>query len=300
MHATVAEDPRSITVYLRADDERPFIHKAFDQTLDDADRHAYARLLDDRDPDRAEWLRLEVTLYRRATDDPAVLARFIELSRKIGFDFVHEFLRDVILNCGLEEARKADKRVRFTFTCPKRWQTLLPTDSESVRHCQHCDERVHSCSTVAEAEAHAFAGRCIAIPRQLTDGGVQREVLGRPTPLRDWADRLFSYGPGAPADACALVVIYSRDDDQLGRSYVLNSVGATVGRELDNTIVLRSDFVSRHHARLEKREDGWWVIDSGSTHGTQIDDERVQEARLLDGARVRMGDTIFRFGSGRA
>lgn len=159
---------------------------------------------------------------------------------------------------------------------------------------------MHICSTVAEAETHAFAGRCIAIPKQLADGGVQHEVLGRPTPLRDWADRLFSYGPGAPANARSLVIIHARDDDQLGRQYVLNPAGATVGRELDNTIVLRSDVVSRHHARLEQREDGWWVIDSGSTHGTQLDDTRVQEARLSCGVLIRMGDTIFKFESGES
>ncbi|MDC0716652.1 FHA domain-containing protein [Nannocystis bainbridge] len=291
----MAEEPRRIAEYLRLDDERPFIHKAFDQTLGDADRLAYAALVEGRDPERAEWLRLEVALHSKATDDPAVLTRFVALAREIGRDYADALLREAIMNCGSEGARQAAPRVRFAFACPKRWETLAPSDSESVRMCQQCNERVYYCETVADAEVRAFAGQCIAIPKPLTDGGVRTVQLGRPDPVRDWADRLFSYGPGAPKHVEALVVLYSLDTELVGRSFMLNPAGVTVGRGLDNTIVLGSDSVSRCHARLEPRDDGWWVVDNHSTNGTYVHDEQVEEARLATGDLLKIGSTVFKF-----
>lgn len=296
----VADAQPRIADYLGFDDERPFIHKAFEHALRDADRLAYAKLVEERDPERAEWLRLEVALHARAADDPDAIARFIALAREIGLDYANLLLRDRIMNCGSEGARAEPPKVRFAFTCSKRWETLAPTEAEAVRFCQHCEERVHYCDTVADAETRALAGQCIAIPKQLSDGGVESLVLGRPDPVRDWADRLFSIGrrraPGSPMGAGFLVILYSRDPELVGDHLALGAAPAvtTVGRGADNTIVLDDDPVSRSHARFEQRADGWWVIDSGSTNGTFVNDEQVREALLRPGDRVRIGDTILR------
>lgn len=177
--------------YFRRDDERPFLIKADEGTLGDDDRMGYAALVEEGDPERAEWLRLDVALHTRAAGDPAVIARFVELSRIIGFEFANALFRDRILNCGIGEAKDGGPRVRFAFKCPKRWETLAPAESESVRFCQHCKEHVYRCDTVADAESRARAGQCVAVPKPLTDGGVESLVLGRPDPLGDWSRRLF-------------------------------------------------------------------------------------------------------------
>jgi two-component system, cell cycle response regulator len=194
--AHVPEQPR-IPDYWRNDDERPFLHKAFDHELGDADRTLYAKLVEEKDPERAEWLRLEMALHSRATDDPAVLARFIELARKIGLDYANLLLRDRILNCGSESAKRAAPRVRFAFACSKRWETLAPTDAESVRFCQQCKEHVYHCNTVTEAASRARAGQCIAIPKPLSERGVESDQLGRPDPLMAWVEHLFPPGTGS-------------------------------------------------------------------------------------------------------
>jgi hypothetical protein len=41
-------------------------------------------LVEEKDPERAEWLRVELALHSRATEDPAVLERFIELAGRSG------------------------------------------------------------------------------------------------------------------------------------------------------------------------------------------------------------------------
>lgn len=292
----MSEEPRRLVDLLHTEDERSFLLAAFDHRLGDAGRLAYAQLLDDRDPERAEWLRLEVALHSRATDDPAVLARFLELARRIGLDFANALLRETIMNCGSDDAKRCAPRVRFAFACSKRWETLTPTGSEAVRHCQQCNESVYYCHTIADAETRAHAGQCIAVPKPLSTGAVSTEMmLGRPDPVRMWADRLFSYGPGAPANVGALVVIYSKHDGQLGRRYTLRPDGDTIGRGADNTIVIDGDAASRHHARLEKRGADWWLIDGGSTNGTHVNDQQIEEARLRDGDRVHVGGTIFKF-----
>ncbi|PCC71838.1 diguanylate cyclase (GGDEF) domain-containing protein [Nannocystis exedens] len=302
MPFSVAQARSRISDYLSFADERPFIHKAQDQSLDDAGRLEYAQVVEGRDLARAEWLRLEVALHSRATDDPAVLARFIELSREIGFDYANLLLRDVIMNCGSETARQEAPRVRFAFACTKRWETLAPTDAESVRFCQQCKEHVYYCDTVADAETRALAGQCIAVPKRLSDGGaVESDVLGRPEPVADWGHRLFAgrrSAPGTPAlaNSCSLVILYSRDPASIGQYHPLEASSApiTVGRGEHNAIVLARGSVSRSHARFEKRADGWWVIDDGSTNGTYVNDEQVRETRLRHGDRVRIGDILLK------
>lgn len=286
-----------IAEYLGDDAERPFIDKAYAGALSDEDRLRYAQLVEAKDPARAEWLRLEVALHARATEDPAELARFIALSPQIGLDYANLLLREVIKNCGSEALRSQPPRVRFAFACTKRWQTLAATEAESVRLCQQCNERVYYCETIADAETRALAGQCIAVPKRLSDVDAESVVLGRPDPVLDWGGRLFTYGPGS-RDANILLVIYSGDSALVGQSFALGSAAGapatTVGRGVDNTIVLRGDSVSRSHARFERRADGWWVIDGGSTNGTHVNDEQVREAQLRRGDRVQIGHTIFK------
>lgn len=298
----VAQQQPRLREYLRADDERPFLDRAFGDALHDADRLRYADLLEARDPGRAEWLRLEVALHARATGDPAVLARFIELASAIGLDFANLLLRDKIMNCGAQAATAQPPRARFAVTCSKRWQTLAPTESDGVRMCQQCAQPVYRCDTVAEAETRAFAGQCIAIPKPLTDGGIESMVLGRPDPVAIWADRLFSIGPrrGGEAERDHLIVLYSRDEALVGRSFFLGA-GPTIeiGRGTDNNIVLNSDGISRSHARLERRADGWWLVDHDSTNGIYVGGQQVHEAPLRDGDRFQLGDTVLQFTAAR-
>ena len=74
-----------------------------------------------------------------------------------------------------------------------------------------------------------------------------------------------------------------------------------LGRASDNEVVIRSEVVSRYHAELRRRDDGWDLIGLGS-NGTFISGERINEIRLADGQSFVLaptGPTIgFRFGAG--
>jgi len=70
----------------------------------------------------------------------------------------------------------------------------------------------------------------------------------------------------------------------------------TVGRGPDNDVVLVTDIrVSRHHCRIEKRDEGWFVVDQDSANGTHVDGQFVVEAQLKGGEVIRIGDTDVRF-----
>jgi pSer/pThr/pTyr-binding forkhead associated (FHA) protein len=63
----------------------------------------------------------------------------------------------------------------------------------------------------------------------------------------------------------------------------------TIGRALDNDVVLTDAEVSRHHARIEYRNGAFEVVDLGSTNGTSVNGLPISRAQLQDGDVVSFG-----------
>lgn len=62
-----------------------------------------------------------------------------------------------------------------------------------------------------------------------------------------------------------------------------------LGRHGQATVVLDDVSVSRHHAEIRPRSDGYWIVDVGSLNGTYVNRIRVEEARLKDGDEIQIG-----------
>ena len=59
---------------------------------------------------------------------------------------------------------------------------------------------------------------------------------------------------------------------------------------------LTDESVSETHAKLQRRDDGWYVVDMGSTNGTYVGGTRITGERRLDGAPdVRFGGVKLSF-----
>jgi hypothetical protein len=103
-------------------------------------------------------------------------------------------------------------------------------------------------------------------------------------------------GGAAPAPSGRLVVATSTALEP-GREYVAGPVPLTIGRAQDNTIALAGDeFASAHHARVEARRDGVWILDLDSTNGTFVNGAPLNGRRKLrQGDVVKVGDTELRF-----
>lgn len=84
--------------------------------------------------------------------------------------------------------------------------------------------------------------------------------------------------------------------DPTGREHRLTGEVTTIGRAVENDIVITSKRVSREHVRV--RRDGWRVVleDLGSTNGTYLNDERVlTPVELRDQDRIKVGDVLLTF-----
>jgi diguanylate cyclase (GGDEF)-like protein len=102
----------------------------------------------------------------------------------------------------------------------------------------------------------------------------------------------------AGAGQDCLVVIYAPSSKQLGKRFSLVDGEVSIGRGVDNTVILNSDSISRRHAGIEIRAGGYYLIDRHSTNGTYVNDELVQECQLGRGDQIKIGDTILKFLSG--
>jgi pSer/pThr/pTyr-binding forkhead associated (FHA) protein len=70
-----------------------------------------------------------------------------------------------------------------------------------------------------------------------------------------------------------------------------------VGRSEDCSIVIRSKFLSRHHALISNDSRGWSIADLNSTNGLQVNGRQVKMWRLKDGDVVDIGECQLRFTS---
>jgi sigma-B regulation protein RsbU (phosphoserine phosphatase) len=69
-----------------------------------------------------------------------------------------------------------------------------------------------------------------------------------------------------------------------------------IGRAEDCDIYFPDDRLSRHHAEIELRPEGCFLVDLDSTNGTYLNGERVEaERRLARGDRITAGDATLVF-----
>ncbi|HET9385221.1 MAG TPA: FHA domain-containing protein [Gemmatimonadales bacterium] len=69
-----------------------------------------------------------------------------------------------------------------------------------------------------------------------------------------------------------------------------------IGRADYNDLVFPDESVSTTHAKLQRREGVWVIVDLDSTNGTFVDGDQIKgEAPLAPGANVRFGEigTVF-------
>ena len=69
----------------------------------------------------------------------------------------------------------------------------------------------------------------------------------------------------------------------------------TIGRSLDNDIILDAKHVSRWHAQLRRRYGQYVLYDLGSSGGTTVNGRPVREAPLRHGDVIRLAGVEIRF-----
>jgi diguanylate cyclase (GGDEF)-like protein len=95
-------------------------------------------------------------------------------------------------------------------------------------------------------------------------------------------------------EAC-LVVIYGLE---LGKKFNLNRPQIIIGRSSKADIQIDQEAVSRNHCKIINTGKAILLRDMGSTNGTYINDELIDEYVLRDGDYIKVGRSIFKFLSG--
>lgn len=85
-----------------------------------------------------------------------------------------------------------------------------------------------------------------------------------------------------------------RRGPQPNQTFDLNKDIVTLGRDITNDIVINDPEVSRHHLRLKRDQKGEYVVkDLNSTNGTWVNEDRLEDTRLLkNGDIIRIGSLL--------
>ena len=92
-----------------------------------------------------------------------------------------------------------------------------------------------------------------------------------------------------------LVVVGSPSGEPaVGSVFALDAI-TSLGRDVNNSIVIDDDFVSATHAALTYRGRAWYVEDLGSTNGTFVNGSQVDGlAPLAFGDELQVGQARLR------
>ncbi len=97
---------------------------------------------------------------------------------------------------------------------------------------------------------------------------------------------------GAPPQPLRTLVV--TEGSLKGTTIALGQAPILIGRAPECTLVLEDDYASGRHARLSLQQGTWMVEDLGSTNGTFLGRNRVQDpVPIAPGAPVRIGRTVL-------
>lgn len=75
-----------------------------------------------------------------------------------------------------------------------------------------------------------------------------------------------------------------------GEFTIVGADTITIGRDIQNTLRLEDPHVSRFHATLRQDDEGWKLLDIGSSNGTYHNGQRIEQVTVTDATSVRFGD----------
>jgi pSer/pThr/pTyr-binding forkhead associated (FHA) protein len=74
-----------------------------------------------------------------------------------------------------------------------------------------------------------------------------------------------------------------------GESFTIDEDRMSIGRTPDAAVFLDDVTVSRNHALLVRRQDGYYIDDLGSLNGTYVNRRRIESHKLADGDEIQVG-----------
>jgi len=121
---------------------------------------------------------------------------------------------------------------------------------------------------------------------------VHAPAASPPQPVAAGASPSPAASPASPMGAARVTIL--EPPERRGRSYQLGQE-LTLGRSNGCHVSVPEDsFVSQTHARISRRDGGFWLEDLGSTNGTYLNAKAVSSPALLHrGDRIQVGRTVL-------
>ncbi len=124
---------------------------------------------------------------------------------------------------------------------------------------------------------------------------LQNTSFGMPASARPAAASAKPAGGGGSGPA-PLANFLVRSGALKGTRLLVRTPIVNIGRADYNDLVIPDESVSTSHAKLQRREGVWVLVDLESTNGTFVDGERIKaDTPIAPGTMVRFGDTQLVF-----
>jgi len=89
--------------------------------------------------------------------------------------------------------------------------------------------------------------------------------------------------------------LFIKSGDQVGTVFRLTGPEVTIGRDVNNTLVLLDRRVSRNHAAIATDGHGYILEDRGSVNGVYVNNTLVKQHVLREGDEIKVGATVMKF-----
>lgn len=136
---------------------------------------------------------------------------------------------------------------------------------------------------------YELAGRVEVVEDQHAGGS---GVASPPAPASTSGGGRLDHTQVVDASPTRQLHLQVRSGGDPGTSVPVSGDRLTMGRHSGCDITLEDTTVSRQHAALVRRNDGWWAVDLGSTNGTSVNGTRAAEQRVRPGDRIELGDAV--------
>jgi len=155
--------------------------------------------------------------------------------------------------------------------------------------CNQCGHR--------NAPGSNFCSSCGAALAMAPVDDTTDTIVFNPSEERELEDDLGVSLDELPEGIGMLLV---RKGPNAGSRYVLDAEVTQAGRHPDSDIFLDDITVSRRHAEITRRADGYVLRDVGSLNGTYVNRDRVEESKLAHGDELQIGKFKLVFFLGQA
>jgi uncharacterized protein (TIGR02996 family) len=150
-------------------DETAFLNKLLELPADDNTRLIYADWLEEQDNPaarhKAQFLRLLTA--PTASAESARESELQTMAQELDPIWLAIVSKSRIENCRSDGLTVRQGRWPFRtqreIVCPKKWEELTATQTQTVRHCGQCQKLVYHCRSIEEARDHVSQAHCISL-----------------------------------------------------------------------------------------------------------------------------------------